>query len=125
VLTAARSVPYRGDVASACHRRGPRHSPHAQLIGKESNRLDETIAGLIGSLDDALATYSSPTQNTWTLLVRPALTDFPTSELAALTQLDTRTIQRIKKRATSAPHDRNRGLLTLITAQLATEQLEG
>jgi hypothetical protein len=94
------------------------------LIGKESNRLDETVAGLIGSLDDTLATYTSPTENTWTTLVLPALTDFPTSELAALTELDTRTIQRIKNRATSAPHGRNRALLTLITAQLATRQLE-
>jgi hypothetical protein len=94
------------------------------LIGKESNRLDETLAGLIGSLDDTLATYNSPSQNTWTILVLPALTDFPTGQLAALTELDSRTIQRIKKRATNTPHDRNRALLTLITAQLASEQLE-
>lgn len=94
------------------------------LIGKESNRLDETIAGLIGSLDDTLATYNSPNENTWTLLVLPALADFPTRQLAALTELDDRTIQRIKKRATSTPHGRNRALLTLITAQLASQQLE-
>jgi hypothetical protein len=47
------------------------------LIGKESNRLDETVAGLLGSLDDTLATYKSPTENTWTNLIRPALDDFP------------------------------------------------
>ena len=94
------------------------------LIGKESNRLDETIAGLIGTLDDTLATYNSPTESTWTLLVLPALADFPTRQLATLTALDDRTIQRIKKRATSTPHGRNRALLTLITAQLASQQLE-
>jgi len=94
------------------------------LIGKESNRLDETLAGLIGSLDDTLATYTSPNENAWSLLVLPALADFPTRKLAALTDLDDRTIQRIKKRATSTPHGRNRALLTLITAQLASQQLE-
>jgi hypothetical protein len=94
------------------------------LIGKESNRLDETIAGLIGTLDDTLATYNSPTENTWSLLVLPALADFPTNQLAALAELDDRTIQRIKKRATGTPHGRNRALHTLITAQLAGRQLE-
>jgi hypothetical protein len=94
------------------------------LIGKESNRLEETIAGLIGSLDDTLATYNSPSENAWTILVLPALADFPTRQLAALTELDDRAIQRIKKRATNTPHDQNRALLTLITAQLARQQLE-
>jgi hypothetical protein len=94
------------------------------LIGKESNRLEETIVGLIGSLDETLATYTSPSENTWTTLVLPALGDIPTRQLAALTELDDRTIQRIKKRATNTPHDRNRALLTLMTAQLASEQLE-
>jgi hypothetical protein len=94
------------------------------LIGKESNRLEETIAGLIGSLDETLATYNSPNENTWTTLVLPALAGFPTRQLAALTELDARSIQRIKTRATNTPHDRNRALLTLITAQLASQQLE-
>lgn len=76
------------------------------LIGKESNRLEETIAGLIGSLDNTLATCNSPSENAWTILVLPALADFPTRQLAALTELDHRTIQRIKKRATNPPTTR-------------------
>jgi hypothetical protein len=94
------------------------------LIGKESNRLDETIAGLLGMLDDTFAAYHSPTENTWTNLVRPALDDFPNRNLAALAGLDTRTLQRIKSRAITTPHERNRALLTLVTAQLAANQLE-
>jgi hypothetical protein len=45
-------------------------------------------------------------------------------QVAALAGLDDRTVQRVKKRATSTPHGRNRALLTLITAQLASQQLE-
>ena len=94
------------------------------LIGSESNRLDETTAGLIGTLDDALATYSGPTENAWTTLVLPTLPDFSNHELAALAGLDTRTLQRIKSRAITAPHQRNRTVLTLIAAKLAAERLD-
>jgi hypothetical protein len=94
------------------------------LIGKESNRLDETTAGLVGSIDDTLTTYNSPTENAWMTLICPALADFPNRELASLAGLDTRTLQRIKSQAIATPHDRNRALLTLITAQLASQQLE-
>ena len=95
------------------------------LIGKESNRLDETTAGLIGTLDDTLLTYSDPGRHAWTTLILPALDDFPTRQIADQTGLDVRTIQRIKKRAITKSHDRNRAVLTLITAQLATEKLAG
>lgn len=94
------------------------------LIGKESNRLDETIAGLIGTLDDTLAVYSDPGQSAWVNLVVPALGDFSSREVALRSGLDTRTIQRIKRRAITKSHDRNRAVLTLITAQLAAERIE-
>jgi hypothetical protein len=93
------------------------------LIGKESNRLDETIAGLIGSLDDTLATYSSTSDNAWTTLVVPTLNDFPNRQLATAAGLDPRTLQRIKSGAIATSHAHNRAVLTLITAQLAAEKL--
>jgi hypothetical protein len=93
------------------------------LIGKESNRLDETVAGLIGTLDDSLATYRSPNENEWTRLVVPALDDFSNRTLARLSGLNPRTLQRMKSGAIASPHERNRTVLTLITAQLATERL--
>jgi hypothetical protein len=56
--------------------------------------------------------------------VLPALNDFPNRELATLTRLDPRTLQRIKTRAIARPHGRNRALLTIVTSELAAEQLE-
>jgi hypothetical protein len=94
------------------------------LIGKESNRLDERAAGLIGNLDDAIATYASPTEHAWTHLVMPALDDFATRDLATLANLDTSTLQRIKRGAVNRPHVRNRALLTIVTAELAATRLE-
>lgn len=94
------------------------------LIGKESNRLDETIAGLIGSQDNVLLSYGDPGLHVWNTLIAQALNDFPCTEVAKRGRLDTRTIQRIKTRAITKPHDRNRAVLTLITAQLATERIE-
>ena len=93
------------------------------LIGKESNRLDETTAGLIGTLDDTLTIYTDPGRNTWNTLVAPALNDFPSAEIARRAGLDTRTIQRIKKQAITKSRDRNRAVLTLITAQFASEHI--
>jgi hypothetical protein len=94
------------------------------LIGKESNRLDEIAAGLIGTLDDALSSYGDPGITSWGSLVVPALHDFSTREVADRAGLDTRTIERIKSRAISRSHDRNRAVLTSITAQLACQRLE-
>jgi hypothetical protein len=114
-----------------CTRRSPPGLLHRRpvtmltlsLIGKESNRLDETTAGLISTLDETLTTYTDPGLTTWNTLILPALDDFPTRQIAHRTGLDTRTIQRIKKRAITKSHDRNRAVLTLITAQLVTDKL--
>jgi hypothetical protein len=103
---------------------GPPQTPPRPKGGHTHATHRLTIVGLIGSLDDTLATYRGPSESAWTILVLPALADFPTRQVAALTELDDRTIQRIKKRATNTPHDRNRALLTLITAQLGSQQLE-
>jgi hypothetical protein len=92
------------------------------LIGKESNRLDETVAGLI-PLDDAQTTYTTPNDHAWKTLVLPALDDFPNRQVAAQASLDTRTLQRIKNRAITTPHAHNRAVLTLVTAQLAAHKL--
>jgi hypothetical protein len=94
------------------------------LIGKESNRLDEIAAGLIGSLDDALASYCDPGLIAWESLVVPALGDFSSREVDERAGLDTRTIQRIKRRAITKSRDRNRALLTLIVAELVGEEIE-
>ena len=94
------------------------------LIGKESNRFDEVAAGLIGTLDDTLASYGDPGVHAWRDLVVPAMADFPSREVAERAGLETRTIQRIKRRAIAKSHDRNRALLTLVVAELTGEAIE-
>jgi hypothetical protein len=126
----SQSLP-RSSCCSALESRPPRGSrhPQARQPGRcnppAPHRRRTRRVRRVVSIEDTLARYRGPNENSWTILVLPALTDFPTGRLAALTELDSRTIQRITKRATSTPHDGNRALLTLITGQLATQQLEG
>jgi hypothetical protein len=94
------------------------------LIGKESNRLDEIAVGLIGTLDDTLASYGDPGLKVWNELVVPAMTGFPSREVAGRAGLDPRTVQRIKRQAISKSHDRNRAVLTLVTAELVGEEIQ-
>jgi hypothetical protein len=116
-----------------CTRRSPpgllRRRPVAMLtlslIGKESNRLDEVAAGLIGTLDDTLASYGDPGLSAWENLVVPAMGDFSSREVAERAGLDVRTIQRIKRRAITKSHDRNRAVLMLIVAEFVGVVIEG
>jgi hypothetical protein len=64
-------------------------------IGKETNRLDDNNAGLIGNLDEKLADYDSP-QDALTELVMPALTSVTARELARRTGVDHSTLSRIR-----------------------------
>jgi hypothetical protein len=105
-------------------RRRPITMLMVSLIGKESNRLDEIAAGLIGDLDDTLTSYADPGLSAWEALVVPALEDFSSGDVASRAGLDTRTVQRIKRRAITKSRDQNRALLTLIVGSLVEEQIE-
>jgi hypothetical protein len=102
-------------------RRRPVSMSTLSLIGKESNKLEEREAGLIGCLDDVLSTYDGG-RDTWAELVRPALADLPTSVLTERSGLDPRTIQRIRTGKTT-PHSRNQAALALIASDLVAERL--
>jgi hypothetical protein len=91
------------------------------LIGKESNKLDEREAGLIGDLNEVLADYGG---NTWEELALPTIDDFATSVLAERSGLDMSTIQRVRRGKTT-PHLRHQTALLLIASELAAERLEG
>src|SRR5439155_2225534 len=90
--------------------------------GKESNKLEERAAGLIGDLDDVLSEYDGG-RDTWPELVCPAIADLPTSALAERSGLDARTIQRIRGGKTR-PHPRHRAALVMIASDLVAERLE-
>jgi len=103
-------------------RRRPLSMSMLSLIGKESNKLEERAAGLIGCLDDVLATYDRG-RDAWVELVCPVITDLPTAVLVERSGLDARTIQRIRARKTT-PHPRNQAALALIASDLVGERLE-
>ena len=90
------------------------------LIGKESNKLEESTAGLIGALGEVLSSYGA--DRWWDELVRPVLADLPTSSLVERSHLDARTIQRLRAGRTR-PHARHQAVLALIAADLVGELL--
>ena len=108
-------------------RRPPRRRPVTMstlsLIGKESNKLDERAAGLIGCLDDVLATYEDG-REAWDELVCPAIGDLPTQSSSSEAGSTPRTIQRLRARQT-CPRAQHRAALVLIAADLIGELMAG
>jgi hypothetical protein len=77
-----------------------------RFIGKESNELEETDAGLVHSGADAYTEFVDPNRDEWETKIRPALKQVPLSKLCAETGLSRRTL--IKWRTgKSRPHKRN------------------
>ena len=108
-----------------CHRqsvgllqRRPVTATEISYIGKESNRLDETTAGLIHDSSEILSSYSDPNLDTWRTLVVATLREFNTAEIALRAAVDRRTIQRLLS-GTHYPRRRHRQTLTAIAADLA------
>jgi hypothetical protein len=113
--------PCRRDTVGLLRRR-PLAMSMLSLIGKESNKLEERAAGLVGCLDDVLATYDRG-RDAWVELVCPVIADLPTAVLVERSGLDARTIQRIRVGKTT-PHPRNQAALALIASDLVGERLE-
>ncbi len=88
--------PCRRDTAGVLHRRAVHLAGTARLIGKEANHLDDVQAGLITILGDVLHHYNNPHDDTFHGLVMPVLDRYSGRELAALTGVDRRTIDRIR-----------------------------
>ena len=103
-------------------RRRPITASTIDLIGKESNRLEERTAGLLGDLTEAVTTYSHPDHDPWRTLVLPVLATIRTQTLVGWTGLDPRTIQRLRK-GSIYPHSRTRAILTLVATEHAERKL--
>lgn len=76
-------------------------------IGKESNRLEEALGGLIHDERDVIAEYPDPKRSEWLTEVVPALNKIPTSELEKEIGLSRSAIKDIKA-GRSTPHRENR-----------------
>ncbi len=112
-----------------CHRqshgllqRRPVTATEISYIGKESNRLEETTAGLIHDLGEVLNTHGDPNLDSWLRLVVPALRDFNTVEIAERANLDRRSVQRLLSGA-HYPRRGHRRALTAIAVELAKNNL--
>lgn len=90
------------------------------LIGKESNRLEEADEQTVTDAGDVYTDYPDPRQNLWTKTILPALRMMGLSDLAMKTDLDRRTLQRI--RSGRQPHPKNRRLLTMIVLNFLDAQ---
>ncbi len=93
-----------------------------KYVGKESNYLDEAVAGLYHDEEEVLTTYEDPKRAPWLTLIVPIMRDIPTGEVARKTRLDRSTIKRYKSRR-AVPHARNRAKLIRAAAAFARRTL--
>jgi hypothetical protein len=94
------------------HLAGPLH-----LIGKESNRLDDVQAGIVGSLDEILTNYTPASDEWFRDYVLPVVDRYSGRQLATYTGADRRTIDRI--RGGAAPRPALRDAVTQLAADTA------
>jgi hypothetical protein len=76
-------------------------------IGKESNKLEEALAGLIHDERDVLAEYSDPKRSEWLTEIVPALAKIFLPWLVANSDISRRELQRIRA-GRKIPHRKNR-----------------
>jgi len=77
-------------------------------IGKESNQLEEIVAGAWGRLEDVQTEYGQAL-DAWFRWVVPVLKQMPLSLLVSKTGLDRRTIQRLRNRLARPRRSHKRG----------------
>jgi hypothetical protein len=65
-------------------------------IGKESNKIDEALSGLITDLDDVLTEYPNPAHDALRRLVAPIIRELPIREVATGTGVSVRTVKRAR-----------------------------
>jgi hypothetical protein len=83
-------------------------------IGKESNKLEEALAGLIHDERDAMEEYPDPKRSEWRTEIVPALAKIPLPWIIAESGMLRRELQRIRAGGT-IPRSKNREkLITLV-----------
>jgi hypothetical protein len=85
------------------------------FIGKESNKLEEVEEQSVSDAAVVYTEYPDPRRDVWLTETLPELRLMKLSELEAETDLDRRTLQRIR-RGQSRPHPRNEATLQAIAA---------
>jgi len=76
-------------------------------IGKESNKLEEALAGLIHDEQEVISEYPDPKRSEWLTEIVPALAKIPLPWLIAESGMSRRELQRIRA-GQQVPHRKNR-----------------
>jgi hypothetical protein len=100
------------------HRRGLESVPPIRRIGKEANRLDDRVSGIVTDFDEYQTEYADPRQTVWSTLVVPNLASMNTAELARQAGLHRRTIERYLS-GQATPRPEHEDLLTGIAVEHA------
>lgn len=88
-----------------------------QMIGKESNRLEEVQQGLIADRDEVLENYGRGEEGLWEA-VRNVMGDLSRKELARRSGLTPKTLDRIRRGEVQNPHDETRRKLLVGVKQM-------
>lgn len=94
----------------------------AVLIGKEGNRIEDRLTGLVGETSEYRSEYVDPEHTVWKELVVPVLNRMNRTHLARASGLDRRTIQR-QLSGQVHPHLSSEQLLTALAIVHARESL--
>jgi hypothetical protein len=101
--------------------RRPVEARRLRYVGKESNRLDEVLYGLIDDEDEWFNEYEDPADDPFVRLVAPILRDMPREATAKAAGVSRSTLTRVL--SGELPHPRNRQALARVAVNHAREQL--
>jgi hypothetical protein len=77
-------------------------------VGKETNLLEEALAGLVSDVSELNIEYPDPERDPWQRLVLPTISRLGPVQVARLAQVDRRTVERIVAGSTPKPETRER-----------------
>jgi hypothetical protein len=111
-----------GDATRGLLRREPRTVGDIVYTGKESNRLEDVQAGLIGDIGEVSNVYRDPRHDAWWESVLRVLRDMSRAKLERESGLSERAIRDLLA-SRSTPHLENRRKLERLAISIARQQL--
>jgi hypothetical protein len=93
-----------------------------EYVGKESNELDEAMAGLLHDDDEYLTTYADLRRDPWRTLVAPVLRAMPFAQLMNESPLGRSATKELRS-GRAVPHKKNRVDFEHIAGAFARRQL--
>jgi hypothetical protein len=103
-------------------RRRPVEAMRVVYTGKESNRLEDVLHGLIADEDEVTNEYRDPNNDPFVLFVAPVLRTMPVKTVVEASGLGARTVNRARS-GKVRPHSAARNVLTAIAIEEARSGL--